>query len=89
MTDFVSTDGIHFDDFNDEFNFIVCVEEPILHDEEGEAGAWAAKKETIKVFNPDQKNDAENYALRLVKNLSEFKNGSKISLSTHKNLFDF
>ncbi len=88
MADFISSEGIHYNDSNDEFNFIVCVEEASNYDVDGEAGILSAKKETIKIFNPDQFEDAEDYALRLVKSLPEFTKGSLVSLSTHKKLFD-
>ena len=89
MTDFVSKDGVHFDDFNDNFNYIVCINEAVSYDDnDGKASEWLAKIETVKIFEPENENEALNYSERLKINLSEFPKGSYVSISSHKSLFD-
>jgi hypothetical protein len=88
MTDFMSNNSIHYNDFNDEYNFLVCVEQATVFDE-GNASAWSANPNSLKIFERDQKNEAEIYAFKLAHNLSEFPKGSYVSLSAHKDLFDF
>ncbi|KAB8035789.1 hypothetical protein GCL60_16300 [Silvanigrella paludirubra] len=89
MTDFISKNGIYYNDFNDEFNYIVYIEETTSFNDSGEPGEWNARIETIKVFDPSQEEEALKYAERLNLNVIEFPKGSRVSISTHKSMFNF
>lgn len=83
MTNFISIEGIHYDDFNDEFNFNVCIMQTLNIDE------YNCAPETLKSFQPELQNEAEKYAMNLNFELSAFPKGSYVLISCHKTIFNF
>ena len=58
MTDFIDSNGISYNDFNDTFTFNVCVMQALYSNNLEEPDEWNCAPETLKIFNPDQQNEA-------------------------------
>ena len=89
MADFIDSNGINHNDFNDTFTFSVCVMQALNINNLGKADDWNSAPETLKIFEPEQQNEAEKYAMALNLELSAFPKGSYVLISSHKSMFNF
>jgi hypothetical protein len=82
MADYVAKNGIRYDDYNDAYTIVVCLQ----RDDEG-TGIYNAVGSTVKEYESGDHVAAEQYAYSLLDQISD-QASEVVVVSTHKSLFD-